>query len=388
MGEIGGRRTPGALERLPHAQVQLGAARRGQRVVERAADQLVREAVREPDRRQLLDHAGVHGLVERGQQLADVGARGGAQHLELELRARRRGQLQQLAGRGPQPREPPAHDLAHALRRAEVTRVGEGAPELADEERVAAGELADRAGDLRVRAHELGHLVAGQPREPQAHDVLGAAQVGERLAQRVRHVGVAERRQQQQPRAPAAARQVAQQAERRPVGPVHVLEHEQHGLVVTDAGEDVGDRGVEAVTDRVGVRVRRVAGPHREVGEQARELAAGRARARRPASPGRRPARGGRAPPRTPRRARARPRRTRRRAPARRERRPRPRTRARAGSCPSRPRRRRAPPAGPPPRPTAAARAACPARSSARRRGTRTAGRAVPGASRADDSQI
>ena len=212
-------------------------------------------------------------LVERGQQRADLDARGGAQHVELELRPGRRGQLEQVAGRGLQPREPPADDLAHALGRAQLARVGERAPELADEERVAAGQLADLAGDLRVGAHELGHLVARQPREPQAHDVLGAAQVGQRLAQRLRHVGVAEGGQHQQARAGAAARQVPQQAERRPVGPVRVLEHEQHRAVLADPRQQVGDRGVQAVADRVRVGVGRFAP---ELGQQARELAAGR----------------------------------------------------------------------------------------------------------------
>ena len=175
-----------------------------------------------------------------------------------------------------QPREAPADDLAHALGRAELARVGERAPELADEERVAAGQLADLAGDLGVGAHELGDLVAGQPGELEPHDVLGAAQVGQRLAQRVGHVGVAEGGQQQQARAGAAAGQVAQQAERRPVGPVGVLEHEQDRARLADAGQQVGDRGVQAVADRVRVGVGRLARPHRDVGQQARELAAGR----------------------------------------------------------------------------------------------------------------
>ena len=264
--EVGGGRAAGLLERLPHAQVQFGPARRGQRVVERAPDQLVREAIGELDRAQLLDHAAVDRLVERGQQRPDLDARGGAQHVELELRPGRRRQLEQVAGRGLKPGEPPADDLAHALGRAQLARVGERAPELADEERVAAGQLADLAGDLRVGAHEFGHLVARQPSQPQAHDVLGAAQVGQRLAQRLRHVGVAEGGQHQQARAGAAARQVPQQAERRPVGPVRVLEHEQHRAVLADPRQQVGDRGVQAVADRVRVGVGRFAP---EFGQQA-----------------------------------------------------------------------------------------------------------------------
>ena len=115
----------------------------------------------------------------------------------------------------------------------------ERAPQLADEERVAVGEVADRLRELgragadlaaRGAADELRHVVAGEAGEPQPHDVVGAAQVGERLRERLRHVGlgVAEGGEQQHARAPGGAREVAQEQERRGVGPVPVLDHEQH----------------------------------------------------------------------------------------------------------------------------------------------------------------
>ena len=271
--EVGDGARARALERLADAQVQLGAPDRRQAVVERAADELVREPVGQPARRKLLDHAARDRLVQRGQQLG-VGHR--AQHVELELGARRRRQLQQVGGRRPQAGQPSRHDLAHALRRRELLQrpgepdvaagdldgvaVDQAAPQLADQERVAVRQVGDRARQLglvaaRHAAHELGHLVPGQAAEAQPHDLFGAAQVGEQLRQRVGQVGlgVAERGHQQQARAPAGARQVPQQAERGGVGPVRVLEHEQHGAVEAGPLEQRGDCRVQAVA--LGVRV-------------------------------------------------------------------------------------------------------------------------------------
>ena len=118
-------------------------------------------------------------------------------------------------------------------------RLDQGAPELADEEGVAAGEVVDRGRELAQlgvgvaaggAADQVGDLGPGEPREAHPHDVLGAAQVGERLRELHRQVGlgVAEGHEEQQPGAPGGARQVPQQQQRRRVGPVPVLEHEQH----------------------------------------------------------------------------------------------------------------------------------------------------------------
>ena len=120
------------------------------------------------------------------------------------------------------------------------------APQLADQERVAVGELADRPGQLgrarrglaaRGAPDELGHLRAGEPAQPQPHDVLGAAQVGERLRERLGHVGlgVAEGGEQQHARVAGGPRQMAQEEQRRRVRPVAVLEHEQERPAAADA---------------------------------------------------------------------------------------------------------------------------------------------------------
>src|SRR5204863_6634337 len=103
------------------------------------------------------------GLVERGEEGGLVQARGPADEVQLELGARRRRELEQVARAGRQPREAFAHDLADALGGPELRRrpgepdgaagdlngagLDERAPELADQERVAPGEVADRLGD-------------------------------------------------------------------------------------------------------------------------------------------------------------------------------------------------------------------------------------------------
>ena len=205
------RPTLGALERLSHAQVHLGAPHPGEPVVERAAHELVREPVGEPAGGQLLDHAAADGLVEGGEEVGLAQARGLPDDVEPELRAGGGGQLQKVGRRRRQAREPLADDLAHALGCPELRQRPGGAdravghlddaclhqcaPQLADQERVAAGELADRPGELgrpgagvafRGVAQELADVVVGEAGEAQAHDVVGAAQVGERLRDGVR----------------------------------------------------------------------------------------------------------------------------------------------------------------------------------------------------------
>ncbi len=110
-------------------------------------------------------------------------------------------------------------------------------------------------------------------------DVLGAAQVGERLRERLRHVGlgVAEGREQQHAGVSGGARQVPQEEQRRRVGPVPVLEHEQHRPAPADAGEQVGNRRVEAEALGVGIGLDRrgqLADPGRQIGQQPGQLAA------------------------------------------------------------------------------------------------------------------
>ena len=176
---------------------------------------------------------------------------GSEDDVELELRPDGRRQLEQVGRLGREAREALADHLANALGCSELRdrpgerdravdhldRAGldERPPELVDEERVSFGEVADRPRQIaepfaRVGSgrtpHELHDVVAGQPAEPQADDVLGSAEVGERLRERLRHVGlgVAERGEQKQARITAGSREVPQEQQCRSVGPVSVLD--------------------------------------------------------------------------------------------------------------------------------------------------------------------
>ena len=130
-------------------------------------------------------------------------------------------------------------------------------------------------------AQELAHVVVGEAGEAQPDDVVGAAQVGERLRDGLGDVGlgVAEGGEQEHARVAGGARQVAQEQERRGVGPVAVLEDEQH-RAGAEPHEQVGHRRVQtmALGVRIGVhRRRQVADARRQIGEQPGELAARRA---------------------------------------------------------------------------------------------------------------
>ena len=383
VGEVGERAAePPVAASSASPTRRCSSARRAPRepVVERPAHELVGEAVGEPARRQLLDHPAAHRLVERGQQLGVPRGRRPADDVELELRPTVAASSSRSLVAGRQAREPLADDLAHALGRAELgerprerdravddlDRAGldERAPQLADQERVALGQVADRPRELRepgaesapaARRDELGHLVAGEPGEPQPDDVVGPAQVGERLRRaspaprpRCRGTWRAAARARRRPAAPGGAAAAASDASAQ----CPSSSTSSTGRVSLTPVEQVGDGGVQAVALGVGIgldRRRQLADPRREVGEQPRELAA--AGAERGAQLGRLDARAraARAPRRTGRTACARPRRRRRRGRARRRSPPRPRTRARAGSCPSRARRRPARRGGPRP---------------------------------------
>ena len=294
----------GALDRLRHAKMELRPAQPREPVVERAAHDLVGEATGQPLGRELLDHSASHRLLQRREKLGLGEAGRGANRLQLELRPGHGGELEQVGGPAGQAREPLADHLANAFRGAELGQrpghpdlpagdldyagLDQRPPELADEEGVAPGEIVDRGRELAElgvgvasggAADQIGDLGAGKSREAHPHDVLGAAQVGKRLRELLRHVGlgVAEGHEEEQPGAPGRARQVPQEQERGNVGPVPVLEHQQHRPLAAGPGQQVGDRRVEAMALRIGVgldRLRQLADQGGQVGQQSGQLAA------------------------------------------------------------------------------------------------------------------
>ena len=224
---------PDALQCLRNAEVKLGATQAREPVIERASHDLVGEAPGQPLRRELLDHPARHPLLEGGEQirLAEIGST--ADRLEPELGAGRGAELEQIRRLRSQAREPLSDQLADALRRPQgrqwlgqveaiaddLDRPGleEGSPQLADEESVAAGEIADRDREpvklgpgvaLGSLAEELGDLRLGEPGETHPNQVVGAAEVSQRLGKLARNVGigVAVGHQQEQVGAPGRAR--------------------------------------------------------------------------------------------------------------------------------------------------------------------------------------
>jgi hypothetical protein len=117
-----------------------------------------------------------------------------------------------------------------------------------------------------------------QPAEPQAHDILTAAQVGQRLRQQLRHLGlgVAEARQHQNAPRPRRPRKVTEQQERGRIGPMNVFQHHQHRPPLTHACEQIRHRGVQTVAFGVRIRLDRrgeLIDPHGQLGQQPRQLA-------------------------------------------------------------------------------------------------------------------
>ena len=149
------------LEREADAAMQEAAPLRTEVVVERLADEPVREAVHADRRRPLGENAAVDGLREgavevRGIELADT-----LQRVEPELAPDHRGGQQQGASAIGQRREAVADRLADAVGDAqprdlrlavEATLGAQQAHDLVDEERVALGREVDRPHDAVGRA--------------------------------------------------------------------------------------------------------------------------------------------------------------------------------------------------------------------------------------------
>ena len=223
--------------------------------------------------------------------------------VELELAADQRAELEHLAGRRCDAGQSLCHDVTHRLRRRDVAertretnrrrahldrlRLDQLAPELGQEEGVPGGQVDDRLGHLAVglgtghEAHELCNLAVVEAREPQAHDTLRPHDVRDRLRHGRRPIGlrVADRRDEEHAGVGPGAHEMPDEEQRGNVGPVHVLEHEQHRRSRTDRGQQLGDGRVQAMPLGVGVGAdlrREGADDTEQLGEQTRQLAASR----------------------------------------------------------------------------------------------------------------
>ena len=107
----------GGFKAFSDSQMKLGAAYPGEPIVDRTADQLVREPVDQLALRQLLDDPAADRLVKRAAKLG-LGQTGSApDDVELELRPHGGRQIEQHTGRGRKPGQSLADDLANAFRR-------------------------------------------------------------------------------------------------------------------------------------------------------------------------------------------------------------------------------------------------------------------------------
>ena len=143
------------------------------------------------------------------------------------------------------------------------------AHDLLDEERVAVGLAVQRAHE-RLRGgrggqlgHELRHLALRQAGELQPAQRALAAQVADQLVQRVAvgDLALAVGADEQRPPRRGRAHEVAQQLQRRPVGPVQVVEHEHDRRLRADLADQRGHGVEEAEALGVGLRRRTATAP-------------------------------------------------------------------------------------------------------------------------------
>ena len=251
--------------------------------MERFTRQSVHERV-QPLGGGLFDDARRHRLVEQVEQVVLVVAGDLDEEVEVELAPDDRRGAERAAGSFGKVLDPPSDHLLHAVGHAQRLEREPSA-------RVRGTDLVDVAADLpheerialRLPAHaphELGIGREGASDEAQPSDValvetreldlldrVVTAQLGDQRAERmvVGHLLGAERAEDQEPRRIPAAREMGQQRERGPVGPVQVFEHDQHRRRGAQRAEQVVDRLEHEVALRVGFGLHRFG----EVGEVA-----------------------------------------------------------------------------------------------------------------------
>ena len=247
VGGLGGG-AAAADERVGDRGVEPCPAQRRQLVVDRVADERVRErpaARAHPARRahrERPDELRALGLVQPVEQRVALLRRGGGEHADVELAPVRGGRLERGERAGREPLDAPADDLADALGDADPVvvraRLEQVAQHLLDEERVALGLGEHAGGEPRLRvADPAADQARGRARvEPVQGDPLGARlapQVGEQRGQRVTspEVGLAVRADEQQRGRLRRGGQVGEQPQRRRIGPVQVVEDEQDGTL-------------------------------------------------------------------------------------------------------------------------------------------------------------
>ena len=252
---LGGLGAVTGFESLGYPAMQTHPPGGAELVVEGVADERVREA--EAPRRQceLAHQSRGDGRLEGFEVLVFGRAAHVAQHGQVEVAADDRGHGQGALGGLGQAGDAAPDDLAHADGNAQVgdvadigpaavlfkhgARLGEVAQELAHEEGAAVGLAVHGMGegDTAVAQVVTGHGLEErrdvdvlEAAQCDARDARFPAQVGEHLDKRVavREVAVAVGAHQKQRHGCGRAHQVAQQQQARLVGPVQVVEQQEH----------------------------------------------------------------------------------------------------------------------------------------------------------------
>ena len=238
-------------DRLADPRVQPRPAQAREPVVERRLHERVGEGVPPDAIADLLQHPRVDRLVERRHELVARQRPERLEQPEVELAPDHARDLHRLAGARGQARDPARGDLAHALRHARVLEVAAVPHDLLDEERVALGLAVQRGHEVGRRlaaegGDELGDLAAREPVERDVGEHRVAPQRGDQLRERVAVVDLGVAVGAEEHRAPRLRRpdQMAQHLQRRAVGPLQVVEHEQQRRAGGDLGQQRGE-GVE-----------------------------------------------------------------------------------------------------------------------------------------------
>jgi hypothetical protein len=232
-----------ARERRRRALVRAEPPGRRGGVVHRPAHERVAEAEAPPVARRA-DEIGGHEHVERDRRVARLEVRGGGRELGVERIAGHRRAVDEGAGGGRKRADLALH--GRHQRRGEVSsRRAGGASQLLEEERISR-RLLGHAPAQRVVGqvfHQRERGVAGERLEREVAPALGCPGGVEQAR---RGVDGARREAEQVRRLRRAAQQVEHQLDRRVVGPVQVVEQQDHGALSRQQLEQPAQRAVVA----------------------------------------------------------------------------------------------------------------------------------------------
>jgi hypothetical protein len=291
VGELRRLARPRRLELPADRRVEAGPPARAELLVLGLPQQVVGERERVDLARDLRDHAHGDQLVEGLQERLGVLGEHRLEHPEAEALADHRGHREQVDGRLLERRQPPEDHLLDALGHPEGLDLAAGhrrrggaaaeAPQhLVDEERVPARVAEQLAHERRLRldgavgGQQVRHLLGVEAAEGELLEAVLAPQVGEQAQQLRGRVDLAEGPDDHQPAPAQRAQDVAQERQRRLVGPVEVVDQEQHRPRRGQPPQDRRDRFEQPVAVVAGVgRGRGEPGrAHPEPRDQAPEL--------------------------------------------------------------------------------------------------------------------